>query len=135
MGRRDDGGRSRLTAAVRLATAAWLVGGAVNTLGDPRRVAAERGAPIELLLPLAGLQFALGVFLLSGFMSRLAGLALAGLSIWELLSVGPPSGPLVLVAVGLYLALRGGGAWAMDAYVQAMQDRVRQREARAERPR
>jgi hypothetical protein len=135
VGRRDDGGRSRLTAAVRLGTAAWLMGSAVNVLGDPPRVAAERGASIGVLLPLAGFQFALGVFLLSGFMSRVAGLALVGVAVWELLSLGPAAGPLVLVAVGLYLVLRGGGAWAMDVYVQAMQDRVRRREARPERPR
>jgi hypothetical protein len=33
----------------------------------------------------------------------------------------------VLLAVGVYLALRGGGAWAMDIYVQKMQDRAREK--------
>jgi hypothetical protein len=128
-GRPGEGGRSRVTAAVRLVAAAWLMGSAFFTLGDPQRVAAERGAPIGMLLPLAGLHFALGVFLLSGFMSRAMGLALVGLALWEVLRLGLATGPLVLAAVGLYVALRGGGAWAMDAYVQAMQERVRRREA------
>jgi hypothetical protein len=35
--------------------------------------------------------------------------------------------PLLLIAAGVYFALRGGGAWAMDIYVQKMQDRVRQK--------
>jgi hypothetical protein len=33
--------------------------------------------------------------------------------------------PAIEVIAGAYLALRGGGAWAMDIYVQKMQDRVR----------
>ena len=33
----------------------------------------------------------------------------------------------VLAVVGAYLALRGGGAWAMDIYVQKMQDRARRK--------
>jgi hypothetical protein len=31
--------------------------------------------------------------------------------------------------LGLYLMLRGGGAWAMDIYVQKMQDRARRKAA------
>ena len=46
----------------------------------------------------------------------------------QLGSFGLTLAPVALVAAGAYLALRGGGAWAMDIYVQKMQDRVRQRE-------
>ena len=31
------------------------------------------------------------------------------------------------IALGVYFGLRGGGAWAMDIYVQKMQDRARQK--------
>jgi hypothetical protein len=79
------------------------------------------------VLPLAGLYFAVGAFLLTGFMSRVAGLVLVGLGVWQLTSFGFGVLPLVLVVVGVYLALRGGGAWAMDIYVQKMQDRAREK--------
>jgi hypothetical protein len=35
--------------------------------------------------------------------------------------------PIVLALVGIHLMLSGGGAWAMDIYVQKMQDRVREK--------
>ena len=34
---------------------------------------------------------------------------------------------MLLALIGIHLMLSGGGAWAMDIYVQKMQDRVRQK--------
>jgi hypothetical protein len=129
MATRVDPGRSRVTAGVRLVAALWLIGYGVWVLADPARASALRGAPIGPLLPLAGLSFALGCFLLTGFMSRVAGLLLALMAVWEIANLGPAPAPIVLALVGAYLVVRGGGTWAMDVYVQKMQDRVRNREA------
>jgi uncharacterized membrane protein YphA (DoxX/SURF4 family) len=116
---------------VRLVLAVWLMGSAVWTLADPIRGVEQQGLPMNVLLPLAGLSFALGAFLLSGFMSRVVGLVLVWMGVWQLASFGFALAPAVLGVAGVYLALRGGGAWAMDIYVQKMQDRVRQRSADA----
>jgi hypothetical protein len=125
-----DGGRSRVTAMLRLLTALWLMGYGLWVFGDPARASDfGGGASLGALLPLAGLSFALGCFLLTGFMSRVAGLLLVILSIWQIGTLGVSVAPLIMIAIGGYLVLRGGGAWAMDVYVQKMQDRVRQREA------
>ena len=124
-------GRSRATGALRLAVGVWLIASAVPTLADPQRVALEQPELFGALLRVAGLSFTLGCFLLTGFMSRVAGLVLALLGGWELANLGLSPGVIAMTAVGLYLVLRGGGAWAMDIYVQKMQDRVRQRELSA----
>jgi hypothetical protein len=125
-----DAGRSRVTATLRLLTALWLMGYGLWVFGDPARASSTAGgAPLGALLPVAGLSFALGCFLLTGFMSRVAGLLLVILSIWQIGRLGMSIAPLLMVLIGGYLVLRGGGAWAMDVYVQKMQDRVRQREA------
>jgi hypothetical protein len=118
---------SRATGVVRLALAVWLIAGAVLTLADPQRAADEQRTPMSILLPLTGLSFALGVFLFTGFMSRVCGLVLACLGAWQIVSLG--STPLAVAEImgGVYLMLRGGGAWATDIYVQRMQDRVRKR--------
>lgn len=121
----DQRMHNRATGVVRLALAVWLIGSAVRTLADPHQAVADQGLPMGVVLPLAGLYFAVGAFLLTGFMSRVAGLVLVGLGVWQLASFGFAAVPLVLLAVGVYLALRGGGAWAMDIYVQKMQDRAR----------
>jgi uncharacterized membrane protein YphA (DoxX/SURF4 family) len=110
----------------------WLLGSAVWILADPQRGVAQQGLPMGVLLPLAGLWFTLGAFLLTGFMSRVCGLVLVGLGVWQSASFGLAPVPVVLALVGAYLALRGGGAWAMDIYVQKMQDRARQRAVRSE---
>jgi hypothetical protein len=128
--RRDDGGRSRVTAGIRLLLAVWLMWSAALTLNDPPGAAASRGAPVDIVLPLAGLYFALGIFLLSGFMSRITGLVLAGLAVWEMAQLGVDLPRIATTAIGVYLLLRGGGAWAMDVYVSKLQDRVRERVAR-----
>jgi hypothetical protein len=77
------------------------------------------------MLPIAALSFALGAFLVTGFMSRVCGLGLACLGAWQLAALGVSFASVVEPLVGVYLLLRGGGAWAMDIYVQKMQDRVR----------
>jgi uncharacterized membrane protein YphA (DoxX/SURF4 family) len=117
---------NRATGAVRLLLALWLMLSAMRTLSDPHQAVTNQGLPMSTLLPLAGLYFAVGIFLLTGFMSRVMGLALVALGVWQLASFGFAVLPLVLLAAGVYLALRGGGAWAMDIYVQKMQDRARQ---------
>ena len=120
---------SRATGGVRLAVALWLIATAVLTLADPQRAVAERGIAMASLLPLAGLSFTLGIFLLTGFMSRVCGLLLVALGAWQVLAFGAGVGPVALAAIGLYFMLRGGGAWAMDIYVQKMQDRARRKAA------
>src|SRR6266849_10461468 len=123
----NDKMHSRATGGIRLLLAVWLIFSAVRTLAAPQQAVADQGLPMGVLLPLAGLYFALGVFLLTGFMSRVAGLILVGLGVWQLASFGFGLLAFVLLVVGVYLALRGGGAWAMDIYVQKMQDRARKK--------
>ncbi len=118
---------NRATGAIRLLLALWLMFSAVRTLADPHQAVADQGLPMGIVLPLAGMYFAVGIFLLTGFMSRVMGLVLVGLGVWQLASFGFAVLPTVLLAVGVYLALRGGGAWAMDIYVQRMQDRARKK--------
>jgi hypothetical protein len=116
-----------VTGSLRLLVSVWLIGSAVWTLADPLNAVQQQGMPMGALLPLAGLSFAAGVFLLTGFMSRLLGLLLVGMGVWQLASFGFAIAPPLLIAAGVYFALRGGGAWAMDIYVQKMQDKVRQK--------
>jgi uncharacterized membrane protein YphA (DoxX/SURF4 family) len=118
---------SRATGTVRLVLAVWLMVLGVRTLADPQQATAAEGEPLGVLLPLAGLLFTLGVFLLTGFMSRVAGLILVCLGVWQSVAYSVGVTPVIWLVVGAYLMLRGGGAWAMDIYVQKMQDRVRRR--------
>ena len=128
--RRNDGGRSRVTAVARILLSLWLVGNGVATIASPLAVAESTGTPAGLLLRLAAGQFTLGIFLLSGFMSRVCGLLLAILGAYTGASLGWNATALLYVLFGLYLVLRGGGTWGMDVYVQKMQNRVRERERR-----
>jgi hypothetical protein len=89
----------------------------------------ELHAPMESVLLLAGLWFTFGVFLATGFMTRVIGVLMVGLGVYQAASFGVTLLPVAMVVTGVYFALRGGGAWAMDIYVQKMQDRVRRREA------
>jgi uncharacterized membrane protein YphA (DoxX/SURF4 family) len=123
----NERNHSRATGAIRLVVALWLIVTAIITFADPQRAVADQGMPMGTLLPLAGLSFTLGVFLLTGFMSRVCGLILVGLGVWQLATYGSAALPIVEALVGIYLALRGGGAWAMDIYVQKMQDRARRK--------
>lgn len=121
--------RSRLTGTLRLLVAIWLIGIAVRSFAAPFQAMAEQGMPMSSLLPVAGINFTLGVFLLSGFMSRVCGLLLACLQGWLMASFGVGVVPIVLALLGIHFMLSGGGAWAMDIYVQKMQDRVRNRQS------
>jgi hypothetical protein len=118
-------GRSRLTGAIRLLAALYLVAAAVRALADPFGAVNEQGISMAVILPVAALSFTLGVFLLTGFMSRVCGLALACLGAWQIASFGLAIVPGLEALIGVHLMLRGGGAWAMDIYVQKMQDRAR----------
>ena len=118
---------SRVTGSIRLTVAAYLLVTAVLTLADPQRAVVEQGMPMGAVLPVAGLSFTLGVFLLTGFMSRVCGLVLACLGAWQMASYGFGIVPVIEGLVGVHFMLRGGGAWAMDIYVQKMQDRARKR--------
>jgi uncharacterized membrane protein YphA (DoxX/SURF4 family) len=121
------GGRSRVTGTLRLITAVWLVATSAHSLAAPGQAVTEQGLPMAVLLPVSAISFTLGVFLLTGFMSRVCGLLLACLQGWLVASFGFGIVPIVLALVGIHLMLSGGGAWAMDIYVQKMQDRVRQK--------
>lgn len=112
---------------MRLAVAVWLIASAVPTLADPQRVSVEQPELFGALLRVAGLSFTLGFFLLTGFMSRVAGLILALLGGWQLANLGFSTVTLALMALGVHFMLRGGGAWAMDIYVAKMQDRAREK--------
>ncbi|MBV9600793.1 MAG: hypothetical protein JOZ87_28605 [Chloroflexi bacterium] len=120
--------RSRVTGALRLITALWLIGVAVRSLAAPFQAVAEQGMPMSAVLPIAAINFTLGVFLLTGFMSRICGLLLACLQGWLMASYGIGVLPILLALLGIHFMLSGGGAWAMDIYVQKMQDRVREKE-------
>ena len=72
---------SRATGAIRLVISLWLIVSAVRALADPWGAVAEQGIPMTAILPIAGLSFTLGVFLLTGFMSRVCGLVLACLAV------------------------------------------------------
>jgi len=126
---RSSYARSRITGSLRLIAALWLIGVAVRTLAAPFQAVAEQGIPMSAVLPIAAINFTLGVFLLSGFMSRVCGLILACLEGWMMASYGFGVVPVVLALLGIHFMLSGGGAWAMDIYVQKMQDRVRSRES------
>ncbi len=126
--------RSRVTGAVRLAMGLWLLIIGARVLAAPWQAVAEQGMPMSVVLPVAGLSFTLGAFLLTGFMSRVCGLVLACLEGWQMASFGLGVVPVVEALVGIHLMLSGGGAWAMDIYVQKMQDRAREKAALTREP-
>jgi hypothetical protein len=117
-----------VTGALRLITAVWLIGVAIHSLASPFQAVAEQGMPMSAVLPVAAINFTLGVFLLTGFMSRVCGLLLACLQGWLMASFGIGVLPILLALLGIHFMLSNGGAWSMDIYVQKMQDRVRERE-------
>ena len=118
---------SRVTGTLRLLVAAWLIFVAVRALAAPMQAVEDEGMSMGTLLPVAALSFTLGVFLLTGFMSRVCGLILACLAAWHMASFGFNLLDVAEALVGVHLMLRGGGAWAMDIYVQKMQDRARKK--------
>jgi uncharacterized membrane protein YphA (DoxX/SURF4 family) len=121
------GHRSRITGTLRLLTSVWLIATGFRALAAPGQAVVDQGLPMAVLLPVAAISFTLGVFLLTGFMSRICGLLLACMQGWLMANFGLGVVPIVLALIGIHLMLSGGGAWAMDIYVQKMQDRVRQK--------
>lgn len=122
-----SGGRSRVTGTLRLLLAVWLVAIGFRALAEPGQAVIEHGMPMSVLLPVAAIWFTLGGFLLTGFMSRICGLLLACLDGWQIATFGFSVAPLLEALIGIHLMLSGGGAWAMDIYVQKMQERVRRK--------
>lgn len=119
--------RSRSTGIIRLVAAMYLILAAIWALANPWQAVADQGVPMSVVLPVAGLSFTLGIFLLTGFMSRVCGLLLTCLGAWQLASFGFGLVPILEGLIGVHLLLRGGGAWAMDIYVQRMQERARKK--------
>jgi hypothetical protein len=105
----------------------WLIVTSFRALAAPGQAVVDEGMPMAVLLPVAAISFTLGVFLLTGFMSRVCGLLLACLGAWQVASLGLSVVPVVGALIGIHLMLSGGGAWAMDIYVQKMQDRAREK--------
>jgi uncharacterized membrane protein YphA (DoxX/SURF4 family) len=120
-------GRSRVTGTLRLLLALWLVGSGFRGLAAPEQAVVDWGMPMSTVLPVAAIWFTLGGFFLTGFMSRICGLLLACLDGWQIATFGFSVLPLIEALIGIHLMLSGGGAWAMDIYVQKMQERVRQK--------
>ena len=80
-----------------------------------------RGVP-ELLAgpPLGAVVFqtfsiGLGVLLLAGLWTPVAGTLLAAEALWNVFSTGHPSRWILLATLGAALALTGPGAWSIDA--------------------
>jgi len=80
-----------------------------------------RGVP-ELLAgpPLSAVVFqtfsiGLGVLLLAGLWTPVAGTLLAAEALWNVFSTGHPSRWILLATLGAALALTGPGAWSIDA--------------------
>jgi putative oxidoreductase len=58
---------------------------------------------------------ALGVLLLAGLWTPVAGTLLAAEALWNVFSTGHPSRWILLATLGAALALTGPGAWSIDA--------------------
>jgi putative oxidoreductase len=57
----------------------------------------------------------LGVLLLAGLWTPVAGTLLAAEALWNVFSTGHPSRWILLATLGAALALTGPGAWSIDA--------------------
>ena len=93
--------------------------------------------PFELGLATSTLEFALGIFLLGGLLTRLAALGATLLSLYSVLvfaSLGPIAtlAHAVLLAASALVLVKGGGAGTMDRLLGAMQRRSLEREAERE---
>jgi uncharacterized membrane protein YphA (DoxX/SURF4 family) len=90
--------------------------------------------PMALALWLAGLQFAVGVFLFGGLLTRVMAAATALLALFALLTLGslglaPTLAHGALLLGALAILLKGGGAHTMDTMLGGMQRRSMEREA------
>jgi len=74
------------------------------------------GALILGPTPLVAFQIILGILLLTGLWTPVAGTCVAILEIWHLVSLrGDPWIHVLLLTLGVSLALLGPGAWSADA--------------------
>lgn len=123
-----DARDSKITTLVRVVLGVGLVYAGWDHFGDPPHVARTLGVPLDLALWLALAEFSVGLCLVVGVLSRLSGLIVLLGALWLTIAAGPGVWtPFALVA-GLYLTLRGGGAYSMDRYIGHMQRRVSERE-------
>ena len=89
--------------------------------------------PIEVALWIAAGQFAVGIFLFGGLLTRVMALLAALISLFALLTISAGLAPHLahgaLLAASLIIMLRGGGAGTMDQMLGGMQRRSMEREA------
>ena len=93
--------------------------------------------PMALALWIAGLQFAVGIFLFGGLLTRVMALLTALLALFALLTLNslglaPNLAHGALLAGALVILVKGGGAYTMDAMLGGMQRRSIEREAERE---
>jgi putative oxidoreductase len=95
----------------RFVTAAVLIYGAVTHL----HAASQPGS---VSLPIAGLpviDVCIGLLLLFGLWTPVAGVIVASRELWIMLSGGDPWMCLVMATLGATIAMIGPGAWSIDA--------------------
>jgi uncharacterized membrane protein YphA (DoxX/SURF4 family) len=93
--------------------------------------------PMALALWIAGLQFAVGIFLFGGLLTRVMALLTAAVALFALLTLNslgfvPNLAHGALFAGALVILFKGGGAYTMDAMLGGMQRRSIEREAERE---
>ena len=93
--------------------------------------------PMALALWIAGLQFAVGIFLFGGLLTRVMALMTALLALFALLTLNslglvPNLAHGALLAGALVILVKGGGTYTMDAMLGGMQRRSIEREAERE---
>jgi hypothetical protein len=74
------------------------------------------GPPLGAVL-LQTLSIGLGLFLLVGLWTPVAGTLVASDALWNVFSSGQPRCWIMLATVGAALALIGPGAWSIDAHL------------------
>jgi putative oxidoreductase len=80
-----------------------------------------QGVPALLVGPALGvvlfqsLSIGLGLLLLAGLWTPVAGMLVAAEALWNVFSSGYPSRWIMLATMGAALALTGPGAWSIDA--------------------
>jgi putative oxidoreductase len=72
------------------------------------------GPPLGVVL-FQALSIGLGLLLLAGLWTPVAGTLVAAAALWNVFTSGHPSRWIMLVTMGAALALIGPGAWSIDA--------------------
>ena len=93
--------------------------------------------PMALALWIAGLQFAVGIFLFGGLLTRLMAFLTALIALFALLTLNslglvPNLAHGALLVGALLILVKGGGAYTMDTMLGGMQRRSIEREAERE---